>query len=145
MSRGVLFLVIVGAAAAILLGIYAVSRDRNSEANAQASFCSSLETMYSDVQALVALDPSTASKSDYQDDIDSIQSDWDNVKSDASNLASINMSTLDNAWDDFKSAVDDVPDDASASDALNDVTTAAQSLASTTKSTLTGPDCSSSS
>ena len=144
MSRGVLILLIVGAAGAILLGIYAVSRDKNSEANAQASFCSSVETMQSDVQALVALDPSTASKTDYQDDVNSIQSDWDNVKSDASNLASINMSTLDNAWDDFKSAVDDVPDDASVSDALSDVKTSAESLVSTTKSTLTGPDCTSS-
>ncbi len=145
MSRGVLILVVVGAVGAVLLGIYAVSRDRNSEADAQASFCSSLETMESDVQALVALDPSTASKSEYQDDVDSIQSDWDNVKSDASNLASINMSTLDSAWDDFTSAVHDVPDDASVSDALDDVKSAAQSLASTTESTLTGPDCSSSS
>ena len=51
---------------------------------------------------------------------------------------------LDSAWDSFKSAVDDVPDDASVSDALNDVSQAAQSLLSTTKSTLTGPDCSSS-
>jgi hypothetical protein len=53
-------------------------------------------------------------------------------------------STLDSAWDSFTFAVDDVPDDASVSDALNDVSQAAQSLLSTTKSTLTGPDCSSS-
>ena len=51
---------------------------------------------------------------------------------------------LDSAWDSFTSAVDDVPDDASVSDALNDVSQAAQTLLSTTKSTLTGPDCSSS-
>ena len=55
------------------------------------------------------------------------------------------MSTLDNAWDDFKSAVDDVPDDASVSDALSDVKSSAESLGSTVKSTLNGPDCSSSS
>jgi hypothetical protein len=145
MSRGVLILIVLGVAAAILLGIYAVTRDENSQANAQASFCSSLESMESDVQALVSLDPSSASKSDYEDAVDSIQSDWDDVKSDASNLASIDMSTLDGAWDDFKSAVDDVPDDASVSDALSDVGTAAQSLVSTTQSTLNGPDCSSSS
>jgi len=54
------------------------------------------------------------------------------------------MGTLDSAWDSFTSAVDDVPDDASVSDALDDVSQAAQSLLSTTKSTITGPDCSSS-
>ena len=145
MSRGVLILLIAGAAAAILLGIYAVNRDENSQADAQASFCSSLETMEADVQALVALDPSTASQSDYQDDVDAIQSDWDDVKSAASDLASVDKSTLDSAWDDFKSAVDDVPDDASVSDALTDVGTAAQSLVSAVQSTLSGPDCSSSS
>lgn len=55
------------------------------------------------------------------------------------------MSTLDGAWDDFESAVDDVPDDASVSDALGDVGSAAKSFGSTVKSTLSGPDCSSSS
>ena len=54
------------------------------------------------------------------------------------------MNTLDSAWDDFESAVKDVPDDASVSDALSDISQSADSLASTTKSTLTGPDCSSS-
>jgi hypothetical protein len=94
------------------------------------------------VQALISLDPSSASKDDYQSDVSAIEDDWDQVKSDASDLTSIDTSTLDSSWDDFKSAVDDVPDDASASDALNDVESSAQSLLSTVKSTLTGPDCS---
>ena len=41
------------------------------------------------------------------------------------------MSQLDSAWDSFESAVQDVPDDASVSDALNDVKSSAQSLGST--------------
>ena len=130
-------LIIIGIAAAIGIGIFAVTRE-DSQADAQASFCSSVEQLDSDVQALLA------SQSDYQDAVDSIQSDWDQTKSDASDLAGVDMSTLDDAWDDFKSAVDDVPDDASVSDALNDVGTAARSFASTVKSTLDGPDCSSS-
>ena len=75
---------------------------------------------------------------------DSSGSCRDQVKSDAGDLKDVDTSTLDSAWDDFKSAVDDVPDDASVSDALSDISQAADSLASTTKSTLTGPDCSSS-
>ena len=143
MRRGTLILIIVGIAAAIGIGIFAVTRE-DSQADAQDAFCSSLQSMDSDVQALLALEPTSASQSDYQDAVDSIQSDWDDTKSDASDLASVDMSTLDTAWDDFKSAVDDVPDDASVSDALNDVGTAATSFASTAKSTLDGPDCSSS-
>jgi hypothetical protein len=144
MKRGPLILIIVGVAAAILVGVFAVSR-KDSQADAQEAFCSSLQSMESDVHALTALEPSSASKTDYQDAVDSIQSDWDDTKSDASDLASVDMSTLDSAWDDFKSAVDDVPDDASVSDALSDVGDAANSLASTVKSTLDGPDCASTS
>ena len=140
----IILLVALGIAGAILVGVFAVTREENSQAGAQESFCSSLADLESDVQALLALDPSTASQDDYQSDVSAIEDDWDQVKSDASNLASIDMSTLDSAWDDFKSALDDVPSDASVSDALNDVKSAADSLVSTVKSTLTGPDCSSS-
>src|SRR5262245_35058444 len=141
MRRGVLILLVVGAAAAILIGIYAVTRPE-SQADAEANFCSSLESLDSDVQALTALDPATASQSDYQDAVDSIEGAWDDVKSDASDLASVDMSTLDSSWDSFKSSVDDVPDDASVSDALTDVKSSAESFGSTVKSTLAGPDCS---
>ena len=141
----VTILVIVGVVAAVLLGLWAI-RDGGgeSQADAQAAFCSSLSSLESSVDSLTALDPSSASQSDYSDAVSQIESDWDNVKSDASTLVSIDMSTLDSAWDSFKSAVDDVPDDASVSDALSDVASSAQSLASTVKSTLTGPDCTSS-
>ena len=90
------------------------------------------------------LSPTTASKDDYQSAAPDVESAWDQVKTDAGDLNEVSTSALDSAWDSFKSAVDDVPDDASVSDALNDVSQAAQSLLSTTKSTLTGPDCSSS-
>ena len=140
----IIVLLAVGIGAAVLIGIYAVTKDENSQANAQAAFCSSLSTLDSSITSLTSLDPSSASKDDYQSAISTIESNWDQVKSDASNLASIDMSTLDSSWDSFKSAVDAVPDDASVSDALSDVSGAAQSLGSTVKSTLTGPDCSSS-
>ena len=138
----IILLVVLGAAAAIGIGIFAVSRDDDSQARAQENFCSSVQDLESDVQALIALDPSTASQSDYQSDVSAIEDDWDQVKSDASDLASIDMSTLDSAWDDFKSAVDDVPDDASVSDALDDIASSAQGFLSTVRSTLSGPDCS---
>ena len=140
--RGITILVVVGAAAAILIGIWAASRDGESQADAQQAFCSSLSTLDSSVEALTNLEPTSASQSDYESAVSTIESDWDQVKTDASDLASIDMSTLDDAWDSFTTAVDDVPDDASVSDALSDVKSSADSLVSTTKSTLTGPDCS---
>ena len=135
-------LVVGGATAAILIGVWAANGGGESQADAQQAFCSSLGSLESSVEALTSLDPKSASQSDYQSAVSTIEDNWDQVKSDASDLASIDMSTLDDAWDSFKSAVDDVPDDASVSDALSDVKSSADSLVSTTKSTLTGPDCS---
>ena len=138
----IIVLVVLGIGGAVLIGIWAVSKEESSQADAQGAFCSSLSSLESSVQALVALDPTSASKDDYESAVDDIESSWDDVKSDASNLVSVDMSTLDSAWDSFKSAVDNVPDDASVSDALNDVASAAQSLVNTVQGTLAGPDCS---
>ena len=127
--------------AAVAIGLIG-NRGGESQAQAQDNFCSSLSALEGSIDDLTSLDPGSASKSDYQDAVSTIESDWDQVKSDASDLANVTMSDLDDAWDSFKSDVDDVPDDASVSDALQDVTQSAQTLASSVKSTLTGPDCS---
>src|SRR5262245_8423586 len=137
----IIVLVAVGVGGAIVIGLLG-NRGGESQADAQQNFCSSLSSLESSVNSLTSLSPTSASKSDYQSDVDQIQSDWDQVKTDASDLASVTMSELDSAWDSFKSSVDDVPDDASVSDALNDVSSSAKTLASTVKSTLSGPDCS---
>lgn len=143
MNRRTWIIVLVGAGvvAAVVLGLLG-NRGGESQADAEQNFCSSVSALESSVTSLENLNPASASKDDYESAVDDIQSDWDQVKTDASDLASVDMSQLDSAWDDFKSAVDDVPDDASVSDALGDVSQAAQTLASTTKSTLSGPDCS---
>src|SRR5262245_33980581 len=137
----IIVLVAVGVGAAIVLGLLG-NRGGESQADAQQAFCSSLSTLGGSIDSLTALDPASASQSDYQSAVDEIESDWDQVKTDASDLASVTMSDLDGAWESFKSAVDAVPDDASVSDALSDVGSAASTFASTVKSTLSGPDCS---
>jgi LPS O-antigen subunit length determinant protein (WzzB/FepE family) len=131
----------LGTAAIVLIALLN-SGDDNSQAAAKSAFCSSVSTLESSVSDLTALDPSSASKDDYQSAVSNIESDWDAVKSAASDLGEATTSELQDGWDTFKSAVDDVPDDASVSDALNDVKAAAQTLASTAKTTLSGPDCS---
>jgi len=113
-----------------------------SQAQAQQSFCSSLSALDTSITDLTSLSPSTASQSDYESAVSEIENAWDQTKSDASDLKDITTTDLDNAWDSFKSAVDDVPSDSSVSDSLNAVKSSAQTLASTVKSTLSGPDCS---
>jgi hypothetical protein len=134
-------LILVGIGLAVLVGL-AGARGGDSSASAQQNLCSSLSTLESSTQALVALDPSTASKDDYQSDLATVQSDWKQVTSDASAAASDTMNTLDNAWDSFEQAVKAVPDDASVSDAISAVQQSGQTLVSTTKSTLSGVGCS---
>ena len=132
----------LGVGAIILVAI--LSNRGDSQAQAQDAFCSSLTSLDSSLQDFQALDASSASQDDYQSAVSAIDDDWDQVKSDAGSLVDVDIDTIEGAWDDFKSAVDDVPDDASVSDAIGDVSGAAKSFASTVQSTLTGPDCSSS-
>jgi hypothetical protein len=131
----------LGTAAIVLIALLNSGND-NSQAAAKSAFCSSVSNLGSSVSGLTALDPSSASKADYQSAVSSIESDWDAVKSAASDLGEATTSELQDGWDSFKSAVDNVPDDASVSDALDDVKASAETLASTTKTTLSGPDCS---
>jgi hypothetical protein len=64
------------------------------------------------------------------------------VASDAKDVASASMSQLDSAWDSFSSAVKNVPNDSSVSDALTSVSQSAQTLVTTTQSTINGLSCS---
>jgi hypothetical protein len=139
----IIVLLAVGVGLALVIGFLG-DRGGESQAEAQESFCSSVSGLESSIDGLTGLSPTSASQDDYQSAVSDVESAWDQVKTDAGDLKDVDTSTLDSAWDSFKSTVDDVPDDASVSDALNDVSQAAQSLLSTTKSTLSGPDCSSS-
>jgi hypothetical protein len=85
---------------------------------------------------------SFASKSDHQSDVSAIQNDWNQVKNDVQTVQNAPSGDLDSAWDSFASAVKDVPNDASVSDALNDVSQSAQQLASTAQSTASSVNCS---
>jgi hypothetical protein len=139
----IIVLLAVGVGLALVIGFLG-DRGGESQAEAQESFCSSVSGLESSIDGLTGLSPTSASQDDYQSAVSDVESAWDQVKTDAGDLKDVDTSTLDSAWDSFTSTLDDVPDDASVSDALNDVSQAAQSLLSTTKSTLSGPDCSSS-
>lgn len=138
-----LWLILLGgvlAGGAILIGV--LDTGGSSQADARQAFCSSVSTLQGSVSDLAALSPTTASKDDYESALDDVDDDWDAVKSATSDLTDAATSQLSDAWDTFESAVDDVSDDASVSDALGDIKSATQALASSVASTLSGPDCS---
>ncbi len=132
----------VGVGIAVLIGLAGARGSSGNSVSSQATLCSSLSDLDSSVSALTELDPSTASKSDYESAVTTIQNDWIQVTVAAHGAASSTMSTLDSAWDSFDSAVKGVPSDASASDAISSVKQSGQALVSTTKSTLSGVGCS---
>jgi len=141
----IILLVAAGIVAALLLGGWAVQKNEETKPEATSALCGSLAALESSVQALLALDPGTASKDEYQADVSAIEDDWNQVESDAQDVENAPTGDLDSAWDDFESAVKDVPDDSSVSDALDDVSQSAQALVSTAKSTASELDCGSSS
>ena len=139
-----LWLILIGcvlAAGAVLVAIIA-NNGGQSQASAQQSFCSSVDTLQSSVSNLLGLSPTSASKDDYENALDHVQSDWDAVEDDASDLADVTTDQLEDAWDSFDSALDGVSDDASVSDALSEIASAGKTFASSVASTLSGPDCS---
>jgi hypothetical protein len=143
MSRGgkIALFVVVGIGLAVLVGVLG-TRNEPDKAEAASTLCSSLKTFTTSVTDLTNLDPSTASKSDVQNDVNTIQSNWNSVQSDAQDVQNASTGDLDSAWSSFSSAVKSVSSSASAQDYLNTVDQSAQQLASAAKSTASQLSCS---
>jgi len=137
----VLILVAAGVGLAILVGVLG-TRNEPSKSEAASSLCSSLGDLESSVKTLTSIDTSTATKSEFQSDVTGVQDAWNEVKSDAQDVKNAPMGSLDTAWDNFESAVKNVPSSSSVSDAVSSVTSSAQALASAAQSTASSVNCS---
>jgi uncharacterized protein YoxC len=142
--------IIVAVAAAVAVGIavlVGVLGTRNSDTPTKtesvSSLCSSLKGLQTSVKTLTNIDTSTATKSELQNDVNGVEESWNQVKSDAQAVQDAPTGSLDSAWDDFTSAVKDIPNADSVSDAASSVTEAAQQLGSAAQSTASTIDCSS--
>jgi hypothetical protein len=142
MSRFWWFVILgaVGVGFIILVAVLS-NQDDETKSEAASTLCGSLTTLETSIQPLLDIDTSTATKSEFQSDVDAVQTAWDQVKTDASDVQDASTGDLDSAWDDFESAVKDIPDDASVSDAVNDVKQSADELESTAKSTASSVNC----
>lgn len=140
----IILLVAAGIGLAVLIGVLGERGNSNSETKSEAvsTLCGSLKGLETSIQTLVNIDTSTATKSQFQADVDAVQTSWDQVKTDAQDVQGASTGDLDSAWNDFESAVKDIPNDASVQDAVSDVTESADNLESTAKSTATSVNCS---
>ncbi len=143
---GIIVIIVVGVALAVVIGLLGArgggtGTTTTSPATAQASLCTSLDGLETAAKGLTSLDPSTASKSDYQSALTGVQTAWSQVTADASTVASTTLDTLDSSWDSFTTAVKSVPGSASLSTSLADVSTQGKALISTTQTTLSGLSC----
>jgi hypothetical protein len=131
----------IGVATAVLIGLAGARGSSGNSVSSQATLCGSLSNLESSVSDLTSLDPSSASMSDYESAVATVQADWAEVTIAAHGSASSTMSTLDSAWDSFDAAVKGIPSDASVNDAISSVQQSGEALVSTTKSTLSGAGC----
>lgn len=143
-TRWIIVGVVAGVGLAILIGVLGTRNEpSNGETKAQATtaLCSSLKGLGTSIQSLVGLGTS-ASKSEYQADVTTVENDWGQVQSDYRALQEAEPGDLDSAWNSFEAAVKAVPDSDSASDAVSSVKQSADALASTAQSTASSLSCS---
>ena len=136
------WIILVGVGVVIAIGIGLVA---NSQSVAEVRFCNNLSSLGSSITNLTSLNPQSATQDDFQSDVSAVQSAWGDVKSSAQHLSSVNMSSLDSAWDSFSKAVQNVPDSASVSDAEQSISQSADGLQSAVTSSIESYDCSDSS
>jgi hypothetical protein len=130
----IIVLVAVGVVAAIALGV-AGTRNQPSKTEAANNLCASMKTLDSSIKTLTGLDPSTTTKSEFQSGVATVKSNWNQVKSDASDVQNASTSELDDAWNSFSTAVNDIPDDATVQQALTDISGAAQGVVGAAQTT----------
>ena len=135
----IIIFVALGVGLAVLIGVLG-TRNEPSKTEATSSLCSSLSSLETSLKNLTGLS-SSSSKSEYQSDVTAVQNDWNQVKSDAQTVQNAPTGDLDSAWNDFSSAVKNVPNDASVSDAVDDVTQSAQALVSAAQTTASEVNC----
>ena len=138
----IIVLVAAGVGLAVVIGILGTRNEPSgpSKSEAVSSLCGSLTSLGTSLKNLTSLQGS-ASKSDYDSDVNAVKGDWSQVKSDLQDVKNAPGGDLENAWNGFASALKGVPDAASVQEAVGDVTDAANQLVTTAKTTASQVNC----
>ena len=137
----ILILVAAGVGLAVLIGVLG-TRNEPSKTEAVSSLCSSLQGLESSLKAVTSIDASATTQSELQSDVNAVKTAWDQVQSDAQAVQNASTGSLDSAWNSFESAVKDIPNASSVSDAVTSVQQAGQQLDAAAQSTASSLSCS---
>ena len=139
-------LVALGVVVAIVIGLTG-NKDSQSDqqATASAALCSSLDSLESSVQTLTSFDPSTMTKDDFSNDVSAVQSAWSDVTQAAGNAKSSTMTSLEDAYDQWQSRIQNLPDSNTVQQNYQEIQGATRQLSSSVQSTITTLKCSTSS
>jgi hypothetical protein len=132
-------LAVAGVVIAIVLGLLG-----RSQTVAEADLCTSVDYLQSDIAALKNVDVNAVSKGSVQTTINSIQADWTEVRNDAKHVVKLDKRQLEDAWNEYASAIKSIPETATAGDAINAIKQHTQTLTTTVQQTVGDLDCSSS-
>jgi hypothetical protein len=107
-----------------LLGVTAVvacgDDDDDDVAGANSAFCDDLAAYATAVGNLAALDPATATKSDYESAADDVRSKREDMVSTASELSKAKWKNLQKQTDKLRNQLQDAPDDQAVQSILDD-------------------------
>jgi hypothetical protein len=97
--------------------------------SAKADFCDDLGAFGQSLAGLRDLHAGST-KEDLQDAIGAAEQTWEDVKDSGSKLENVQLDAVEDAFDDLKNAIQDIPDDATLAEALADVKGAAVTMLS---------------
>ena len=133
-------LIAVGAGLAVVVGLLgARGKGRSTatwSASATQSLCASLNGLGTSTKELTSLDPQTASKSDYQSAVSNVQSDWTQVTTERQDRRERHHRPhAGRHLEQLRRGRESEPGSASVATSLEDVSTQAQALVTTTQTT----------
>ncbi len=124
----------------LVAAVLSVSLVACGDEEAEASLCDSLSGFQSSVSDLRDLDDDS-SKEELEAARDDVGEALDQVISDASDLAGVRLDGLQSAFGDLRTAIDDLPDDTSISDAVEELEPQLDSIGTAFQAIFAGLNC----
>lgn len=129
-----------GAVAAIAFASVVAAGCGESVEDAEQSLCADLATLRSNVATLASLDGESTVE-EFRQARQNVRDSWREVQASADNLGTDRADAVEDAWDNLADTIDDVDDDQSVSEALEEIGDAREELSEASAKLGSGIDC----